>query len=604
MKLQKFVVLAVVFAGLLAYHNSFFGPFVFDDGDLISENRSIRHLWPPWKPLSPPHGSGTTVEGRPVLNFTFAVNYAFGGTTPWGYHVVNLVIHILAGLTLYGIARRTLVQPMLAKRFEADATSLGLAIAVIWTVHPLQTEAVTYVAQRAESLMGLFYLLTMYCFIRGAESEKAGRWYALSATACLLGMATKEVMVSAPLMVLLYDRTFIAGSFPQAWRQRWQLYVGLASTWIVLGYLVATTGSRGGSAGFESEFAWWQYAWIQCRAIVHYLKLSVWPYPLVFDYGTPVVSHAGQILPHALVLAALATGTVIALWRRPAIGFLGTWFFAILVPSSSVVPVTNQTMAEHRMYLALVAVVVLAVLGTYTLIGRRSLLVFLALAVGLGSMTWRRNEDYRSGLVLWGDTIQKYPSNLRAYINLGCLLLSTGRLQEATGEYEQALRIKPDYGYAHYYLGNVFLQEGKVSDAIGHYEQALRIKPDYADAHVTLGAALVRLGRPEDAIRHFEEALRIFSSRSSRVVESGYAAAHVNLGNALLTQGRVQDAITHYEEALRIDPDLVEAHYNLGIALEKEVRVTEAMQHYEQALRLKPDLTTARYALARLRAGQ
>jgi hypothetical protein len=173
-KNQKFVVLAVVFAGLLAYQNSFFGPFVFDDTDSIFQNRTIRHLWPPWEALSPPHGSGATVEGRPLLNLTFAVNCALGGTTPWGYHVVNLVIHILAGLVLFGIARRTFLQPVMAKRFETEATSLALAIAVIWTIHPLQTKAVTYVSRRAESLMGLFYLLTMYCFVRGAESEKRG----------------------------------------------------------------------------------------------------------------------------------------------------------------------------------------------------------------------------------------------------------------------------------------------------------------------------------------------------------------------------------------------------------------------------------------------
>src|SRR5579859_6195074 len=267
MKTPKFIVLAVVFAGFLAYSNSLSGPFVFDDLNSISENRTIRHLWPPWNAFSPSHGTGSTVEGRPILNFTFAVNYALGGTMPRGYHAVNLVIHILAGLTLFGIARRTLLQPVVAKWFETEATPLALAIAVIWMVHPLATAAVTYVVQRAESLMGLFYLLTMYCAIRGAESEKKGPWYALSVTACLLGMATKEVMVYAPLMVLLYDRTFITGSFSQAWKQRRQLYVGLASTWAVLGYLVMTTGSHGGTASFGSGFTWWQYALIQCRAI-------------------------------------------------------------------------------------------------------------------------------------------------------------------------------------------------------------------------------------------------------------------------------------------------------------------------------------------------
>lgn len=226
MNARKLVPLLLVIAGILAYHNSLFTPFVFDDSVSITLNRTIRHLWPVWEALLPPHRTGLPVEGRPVVNFTLAVNYALGGVTPWGYHALNLAIHILAGLTLFGIARRTLLRPAMSGRFGAEATSLALAIALLWTVHPLQTEAVTYVVQRAESLMGLFYLLTMYCFIRGVESRWPGRWYALSVAACLLGMGSREVMVSAPLMVLFYDRTFVAGSFPEAWKRRWWLYRG------------------------------------------------------------------------------------------------------------------------------------------------------------------------------------------------------------------------------------------------------------------------------------------------------------------------------------------------------------------------------------------
>jgi Flp pilus assembly protein TadD len=593
-KIQKLAVLAVVIAGLLAYHNSFRGPFVFDDVPSISENQTIRHLWPPWKALSARHGNESTVEGRPVLNLTFAINYAFGGTAPWGYHVVNLAIHILAALTLFGVARRTLRQPVIAKRFEADATSLALAIAVIWMVHPLATEGVTYIVQRAESLMGLFYLLTLYGFIRGVESRRPGWWYALSVTACLLGMATKEVMVSAPLMVLLYDRTFIAGSFPQAWKQRWQLYVGLASTWVVLGYLVASVGSHGGM-GFGSGLAWWQYALIQCRAIVHYLKLSVWPYPLIFDYGTLTLGHVGRILPYALVLAALATGTAIALWRRPAVGFLGVWFFAILAPSSSVVPLTTQTMAEHRMYLPLVAVVVVAVLGIYTLIGRWSLLVFLALAMGLGSMTWRRNEDYRSAVALWGDTIRKYPSNVRAYVSLGAVLFSAGRTQEAIGEYIQALRIDPDYAEAHNNLGITLFAAGNVQEGLRHFEKSVQLRPQWAMAQYNLGFALDQIGQGPEAIGCYERALQLDPDNSQ---------AHYYLGIALARSGKLEDAVAQYREALRIDPTYADTHLNMGLALEKLGKRDEAIAQYEQALKLQPDSAPARNALARPEAGQ
>ncbi|HUI06351.1 MAG TPA: hypothetical protein VL486_05040, partial [Verrucomicrobiae bacterium] len=206
MNRQRFIPLVVVAAGLLAYQNSFTGSFVLDDYASIPGNPTIRRLWPIWQPLSPPHRGWLTVEGRPLINLSLAINYALSGYNVWGYHALNLAVHILAGLTLLGIVRRTLLQPALRARFGAVASELALATAVLWTVHPLQTESVTYIVQRAESIMGLFYLLTLYCFIRGAESPLAGNgkwfmgngswepqarlWYGLSVMACALGMAS------------------------------------------------------------------------------------------------------------------------------------------------------------------------------------------------------------------------------------------------------------------------------------------------------------------------------------------------------------------------------------------------------------------------------
>ena len=224
-------IVLIVLAVLAAYRNSFSGPFIFDDIASIVDNPTIRRLWPVSVPLWPPFSGGQTVGGRPILNLSLAVNYAWGGADVRGYHAVNLGIHILAALTLFGLVRRTLERAKLADGRAAcpgRALPTALVVALLWALHPLQTESVTYIIQRAESLMGLFYLLTLYCFVRFTErgssfvplrgtsaDEEAGGvvWAWLSVVCCLLGMATKEVMVSAPVIVFLYDRTFVSGTF-------------------------------------------------------------------------------------------------------------------------------------------------------------------------------------------------------------------------------------------------------------------------------------------------------------------------------------------------------------------------------------------------------
>ena len=576
-----FAAVGLLAATLAAYHNSFLFPFVFDDVPAIVDNPSIRQLWPPGAVLAPRlEDAGVTVSGRPLVNLSLAVNYALGGEAVWGYHAFNLLIHALAGLTLFGMLRRTLRQPILGKRFGAVALSVALASAALWLLHPLQTEAVTYVVQRAESLMGLCYLFTLYAFIRGTEATDPVRWQVLSLAACLAGMACKEVMVSAPLLVFLYDRTFVAGSFREAWRRRRVYYAGLAGTWLLLAWLVAGTAGRGGTAGFGTEISSWNYALTQCQAIGQYLWLAVWPHPLVFDYGTAVVNSVVEVWPQALVLGGLVAGTVVALWRWPVGGFVGAWFFVILAPSSSFVPVASQTMAEHRMYLSLAAVIVLAVTGLHAWLGRRAGAICAVLALACAVLTVRRNEVYRSDVSLWADTVAQRPASARAHINLGKAVLALGRVPAALGHFEKAIQLQPAVPESHYNRGLALVRLARRPEAIGEYETALQLQPKYAEAHNNLGNALLLEGRLPDALGHYERAVQL---------RPGFAEAHSNLANALLESGRGPEAILHAREAVRLDPSYAEARYNLGNALARSGDLPAALAEYNAALRLKPD---------------
>ncbi len=414
----------ICFAGLAAYSNSFSVPLLFDDKTSITQNPTIRHIASAFLPPG-----DRSVSGRPLLNFSLALNYAIGGTNIIGYHIFNLAIHIFAGLTLFGIVRQTLME-----RYPRKALPIAFSIALIWTLHPLQTAAVTYIIQRAELLMGFFYLQTLYCFIRGAKSSgwRRGCWLTLSVGACVNGMGCKEVMVSAPIVVFLYDRIFVAGSTKGALRRRWLFYAAMASTWVVLVILVLSAYGRTGFEKYAAGLLWWRYALTEMPVTIHYLRLSFWPEPLVFDYGTYLAPISIWAVFCTATVIGLLGATIWGLIRNPPLGFLGASFFAVLAPTSSVMPVEGETGADYRMYLPLAAVVTLGVTGLYRRAGRASLPICLAAALALGIASVLRNLDYRSEQALWQDTVAKRPDNPRAHNNLGNALLKTpGALTES-----------------------------------------------------------------------------------------------------------------------------------------------------------------------------
>jgi Tfp pilus assembly protein PilF len=584
-------------AALAAYHDTFSVPFVFDDDRAIVSNPTIRQLWPPWSALSPPTDAAQTVSGRPLLNLSFALNYAVSRYAVWSYHALNLLVHVATALTLFGLSWRTLARPVVGRRIQDAATPLAFATALLWTVHPLQTESVTYVAQRAESSMSLFFLLTLYCFARSTDSDRPGAWLGAAIVTCLLGMACKEAMAPAPLVVLLYDRTFVAGTFREALRRRGWWYGALAGTWLVLAVLILQAGGRAGTVGFTTHATAWSYGLVQCRAIVHYVRLALWPHPLVFDYGTAVDAPLAAVWPHVLLLGLAVAATGWALVRRPLLGFVGATFFLLLAPSSSVVPVVTQTMAEHRMYLPLAAVLALVVLGLHAAVGRHVLAVSLVLALALGVVTARRNLDYRSELVLWQDTAAKAPANPRAHYNLANELTRSGRGAEAIAHYESALRLDYDLAEVHNNFGNALAQTGRFDAAAEQYGAALRANPESAEAHNNLGNVLERTGRPEAALPHYEAALRL---------RPELADAHFNAGLVLERLGRPADAVAHYESAVRLSPRFVEARHALGNALVQTGRAAEAVPYLEEVVRLRPDDAQARKSLelARRQSGR
>ena len=487
--------LIIAAVAMLAYANSLSCPFLYDDLVGIERNPSITSLWPPWNVLRPP--PDTLMRGRPTVNLTFAVNYAVSGLNVWSYHAANLLIHILAGLTLFGILRRTFLWPRLRTKYGRRITALALACALVWVVHPLQTQSVTYIKQRCESLMGLMFLLTLYCAIRGWQSRTPRRWHLLAAAAFIVGAGAKPTIVTAPFLVLLYDLCFVHDDPREALRRSPWLYTGFLVCLIVLGVGVVSGREWTQGPGW-AEFTATEYALTQCCVIVHYLRLAIWPYPLCLDYVWQVASPA-QALPCAVLLLAMAGLFAWALLKRRPLGYAGAWFFVILAPTSSVVPLPDAAF-EHRMYLPLAGLIVLAVLGARAgfdrLAQRRGaraqhasavpITLVIAVIMLFSVMTFMRNRDYSSALVMWGDIANKRPNNPRGRYNYGLRLAKSGNVSAALPHFQAVVQLDPRFPDAYYGLGCALAQMGRIREAIPALEQALRAKPTDEEARMYL----------------------------------------------------------------------------------------------------------------------
>jgi tetratricopeptide (TPR) repeat protein len=389
--------------------------------------------------------------------------------------------------------------------------------------------------------------------------------------ACALGMATKQVMVGAPLLVLLWDWTF-------GQRLRWKLYIALASTWLLLGYLVASA-PRPHSVGSFEGWTPLVYLTTQAGVILHYLRLVVTPFPLVFDYDWPPARGMVQIGVPGIIVGALVALTLAGVFRRRPWAFAGAWFFVILAPSSSVLPIVTEVAAEHRMYLPLAAVLSLIVLSAYRWSARtrrRWLVpaVCLLLAVVLGAQTIARNRDYESDERIWADTVEKRPTNPRARNNYAIDLLKAGRLGDAEAHVRAALdstpagQEGPRMAEVHQTLGVVLLSTGRADEGITELRRALDLDPTYGKAYQNLGEAYGAKGDLASAARAFLEAARYLPDDAFVLNRAGWLLAtapddRIRDGARALTLARHAVEVTRRRDVNSLDT-LAAAHAERG----------------------------------------
>lgn len=616
------LLLAVVV--LVLYANSFSVPFLFDDYFEISRNPMVKAIEPPLDYL-------TRARGIPA--FTVALNYRLAGFDVWGFHLVNVLVHLANGLLVYALVLRTLRLPGLRERYGSVAEVLAVLVALVFVAHPLQVMAVSYIVQRAESIAAFFYLATLLLFSMASTAAGRGRRVALygaAALSALLGVVSKEIVVTVPVAVLVYRLCFLPRRESRARAGRVVFAVllllpigyGVMLAWPYLfpaHETVAPDAPRAWlyipTAGFRLEgLSMWQYLLTQFGVIVWYLRLFVLPTRQTFDYGWPFADslwRADVLLPLIVLLGLV--GLALSVYRRyPLATFCLAWLFITLAPTSSIVPLSDAAF-EHRMYLPIVGLAWLVVVGGYDLLGwvaarsgreaaalRRAAAAAAAVwIVLLGIATMVRNGVMQDPIALAADTIAKAPDNWRGHATYAEVLIDAGRNDEAMRALEDALRLNPKIGSPRVQLGQLYLRAGRLDDAEAVLKPATEELEESvaAAAYMQLGMVYERRGDMPKTVEMLRAALRR---------KPDWSQVQAELGAAYARAGFWYGAAGHYNSALRLNSRLLPrignaaADANLRAAAnqleEGHPGTAEALLAY--ALNYRPTDLTVRHYLA------
>lgn len=609
------IALVTITAGV--YVSAYWGDFFLDDNDNIAKNQTLREPLNLRKFMA--YENNTT---RPFVQMTFALDYALFGKNSKPFHILNVLIHACAAVLLFTIVRRSLLAPRLMERYAADAPPLAFAAALLWAVHPLQTESVTYVVQRHESLMGLFFLLGLYALIRGAESPpRRLAWHACAIAAAVLGAGCKQVIVALPFVALLYDRCFISGTFGAALKRAPVLYPALLLLPSALIVALIAQSKPIDSAGLGIlKFTPWEYARSQFVVLTHYLSLVVYPVNLCVYYAWKIETDPLRIVPAAVFMLLLLGLAIWQVCKNTVAGFWAAWFFLIVAPTSTIFPIRDLAF-EHRMYLSLAGVLVLLVLGLYALKpylskGRDPMqlgaVVLGLLAVMWSALTIQRNIQYHDSAGLILDTLINTPHDAATQSRLAEGLLRSGAYRYARDLSENALKSDPNDSAAHANLGELAILTQEYAHAEDEFRKALQSKSPDPRARNGLVNALIEVGKDTEvdvfianepsAVRtraqvmlgnrafnqnRFDDAARCFKRAAERSPENPEIATH--LGIALAAGGHDDEALAAFAAALHQQPRNETALYNRGMVLERKGDMRAAIASYREATDVNPE---------------
>lgn len=578
--------LCIAVWGVAIYSNTLMSPFVFDDCAYVQGNPVIKST------LNP----GPIIELAPsrwIGFFTFAVNYYLGGEKTFGYHLANLAIHIGAAISCYWLIVLTLNTPRLKDQTSPDFKStIALLSGLIFLSHPVQTESVTYIWQRVESLAGLFYLLSLTLYVKfrlEGPSKLHSLHYIASCVLAFMCAMTKETAVTLPVSIILYETVFIANPIKRIKRSilRFAPFLFLL---ILVPVLAQNSPIMTKNSLYESP-ATLTYLITQARVVVTYLRLLVWPIEQNLDYDFPLLySFSGPevMWSTCLIIAIVALGLI--LYKvSPMITFGTLWFFITLSPTSSIIPLPD-VIFEHRLYLPIVGFVfVLAgIIAIFKKHWRQLSKVMLIVILLFSAATYRRNIIWESSLTLWKDTVRKSPGKARPHVNLGTAYIRVGEFDKALAELSKAITLKPDSANAYENMGVAYSYKGDYEKAIASFEKAVGLAANRVSVYNELAEACMHSGKKALAVRNFNKALSLNPYHSS---------ARNNLGLIMAERGFTRKAIEEFEKVLQFDPEHTEAAFNLACAYAVSGKTDRAVRQYQKLIELKPNFLEAYHNL-------
>lgn len=525
---QYLALLIFAILGFVIYSNTWDVPFYFDDLKNIKKNLNIR-----LNELSLGRlveaGSGSPLRNRPVAYMSFALNYYYWQDSLAGYHIINLAIHVATGMLLFLLIKITLAL-WATDSGKARRLQVAFFATVLWLVHPIQTQSVTYVVQRMNSMASMLYVLSLLFYVKGRLVRKnplGWAWFAGSLASWLLALGTKEIAATLPFFVLLYEWYFFQ-DMSAAWLRKRVPYCVATLVLIVciVFFFLGKNPFHYIASGYgDRDFTMSQRVLTEFRVVLYYISLLVYPAPGRFSLEHDFALSSSLVEPISTLFAVtVIIGLVIFAIRlareERIISFCILWFLGNLVIESSVVGL--EIVFEHRLYLPSMLFFLPVVDIAYRQFKRNRMqtVVFSGLAVVLCVCTYERNGVWKDPIVFWADCAAKAPGKVRPHYNLGYVLAAGGRFGEAVRQYRLALELRPDDERIHNNLGIALANQGKLEEAIVQYKKAIEIWPGHAKAHNNLGHALARMGRFEDAIAQFSEALSI---------RPGYKLARQNL---------------------------------------------------------------------------